>query len=295
MSSKCRFGIIGIPYNTGSKGLNIENGAEALRNAGIVAALQRFGEVVDFGDISVILPAPNLSNPKLRNPDQVEVVCKALATDVKAAINSRCFPFIVGGDCSMLMGIVEGLQSLKQRIGMVYMDAHGDFNTPETTPSGRIGGMDLAIVAGRGPKRLAAMFGHSPLLPEENIVLYGVRDLDPLEAKALAESKVRVYSRQKLKSQGEEEAAEEILLYLKPYCDRLYLHIDLDVLDESAFAAQGLPVPDGLSGEEFQTTLRVLVKSGRLCGLGLMVFDAAKDANGGQAKRIVELVAKAFE
>jgi arginase len=289
--SLSRIGVIGIPYNTGSKGLSIEKGAEALRNAGIVDALRRFSEVVDFGDINVNLPPPDHSNSRLLNPDQVEVLCRALATKVKAIIDTGCLPFIIGGDCSMLMGIVEGLRSLELRLGIVYMDAHGDFNTPETTPSGIIGGMDVAIVAGRGSKKLAAMFGHSPLLPEENIVLYGVRDLDPLEAKALAESKVRVYPREKIKAQGAEKAAEEILRYLKSKCGCLYLHIDLDVLDTSVFSAQGLPVPDGLSKEEFQSTLKVLVTSGKLCGVALMAFDAAKDADGSQARRIVELVA----
>jgi arginase len=290
--SLSRIGVIGIPYNTGSKGLSVEKGAEALRNAGIVDALRRFSEVVDFGDISVTLPAPDCSDPKLLNPDQVEVLCRALADKVKAILDAGYLPFIVGGDDSVLMGVIEGLRrSLGPKIGMFYMDAHGDFNTPETTPSGIIGGMDVAIVAGRGPKKLAAMFGHSPLLPEENIVLYGVRDLDPLEAKALTESKVKVYPREKLKAQGAEKAAEEIVRYLESKCGCLYLHIDLDVLDMSVFSAQGLPVPDGLSKEEFQSTLKVLVTSGKLCGVALMVFDASKDANGSQARRIVELVA----
>ena len=199
--SLSRIGVIGIPYNTGSRGINVEKGAEALRNAGIVDALRRLSEVVDFGEIRVNLPAPDLSDPKLLNPNQVEVLCRILADKVKAILDAGCFPFIVGGDDSVLMGVIEGLRrSLGSKFGMVYMDAHGDFNTPETTPSGIIGGMDVAIVAGRGPKKLAAMFGHSPLLPEENIVLYGVRDLDPLEAIALAESKVKVYSREKIKS-----------------------------------------------------------------------------------------------
>jgi arginase len=218
-------------------------------------------------------------------------LCRALADKVKAILNAGCLPFIIGGDDSALMGILEGLRSLRSKIGMVYMDAHGDFNTPETTPSGIIGGMDVAIVAGRGPEKLVAMFGHSPLLPEENIVLYGVRDLDPLEAKALAESKVRVYTREKIKSQGAEKVAEEILRYLESKCGCLYLHIDLDVLDKSVFSAQGLPVPDGLSKEEFRSTIKVLAKNGKLCGVALMVFDAAKDADGSQARRIVELVA----
>lgn len=289
-----KLGVIGVPYNVGSKGLSLEKGAEALRNAGIVAALQGFSEVVDFGDIKVALPTPDRSNPKLLNSNQVEVLCRALAEKVKVVVAAGCFPFVVGGDCSMLLGIVEGLRSLNQRIGVVYMDAHGDFNTPETTPSGIIGGMDVAIAAGRGPKKLAGMFGHLPLLPEENIVLYGVRDLDPLEVKALAASRVRVYSREKIKAQGAVKTAEAILSYLELKCDGVYLHVDLDVLDASVFSAQGLPVPDGLSKEEFLNALNVLVKGGKLCGLALMAFDAAKDADGSQAKRIVELVSEAL-
>src|SRR4030067_1154713 len=231
--SLSRIGVIGIPYNTGSRGLNVEKGAEALRNAGIVNALQRFGEVIDFGDIRVNLPASDLSDPKLLNPNQVEVLCRALADKVKAILDAGCLLFIVGGDDSALMGVIEGLRrSLGSNFGMVYMDAHGDFNTPETTPSGIIGGMDVAIVAGRGPKKLAAMFGHSPLLTEENIILYGARDLDPLEAEALAESKVTVYPREKIKTQGAEKTAEEILSYLESKCNCLYLHIDLAVLDK---------------------------------------------------------------
>jgi len=287
--------VVGVPYNVGSRGLSLEKGAEALRNAGIITALRRFSEVVDFGDLEVNLPASDCSDLKLLNSNQVEVLCRALADKVEAVLAAGCFPFIVGGDCSMLMGAIEGLRrGLGSKFGVVYMDAHGDFNTPETTPSGIIGGMDLAIAAGRGSEKLVAMFGHSPLLPEENIALYGVRDLDQLEAKALAESKVRVYSRQQIKTEGAEKTAEEILRYLESKCDYVYLHIDLDVLDESVLSAQGLPVPDGLSKEEFQSTLTVLVKSGKLCGLALMAFDAAKDTDGSQAKRIVKLVAEAL-
>jgi len=290
-----KFGVVGVPYNAGSKGKNVEKGAEALRNAGIVAALRRFGEVVDFGNLQVVLPAPDLSDPKLLNANQVEVLCRALADKVKAIVAAGCCPVVVGGDCSLLMGVLEGLQSAKRKIGMVYMDAHGDFITPETTPSGIIGGMDVAIAAGREPKRLAAMFGHSPLLPEENIVLYGVRDLDQLEAEALEASRVRVYSRETIKAQDAEKTAGEILRYLASKCDCVYLHVDLDVLDQTVFSAQALPVPDGLSKEEFQTTLKLFVGSGKLCGLALMSFDAAKDADGSQAEKIVKLVAEALQ
>jgi arginase len=289
-----KIGVIGIPYNTGSKGLSIEKGAAALRKARIVNVLRGIGEVADYRDLAVALPKADNSNPKLLKPNQVEALCKALAAKVKDVVKAGYSPFIVGGDCSALMGVIEGLRSLNGRIGLVYMDAHGDFNTPETTPSGIIGGMDLAIVAGRGPETLTAMFGHAPLLPEENIVLYGARDLDVLEAKALAESNVRVYEREKIRQQGNEKSATGVARYLASKCDYVYVHVDLDVLDGSVFSAAGLPVPDGLSKQELISIVKALVRSGKLCGVGLMSFDAAKDPDGSQAKKLVGLVAEAF-
>lgn len=292
--SLSKIGVIGVPYNTGSKGISIEKGAESLRNAGIVNSLQRFSNVADFGDLNVALPAADCSNPRLLKPNQVEVLCKALADRVKTSVAAGFLPFIVGGDCSVLMGVIEGLRSLNQRIGLVYMDAHGDSNTPETSPSGIIGGMDVAITTGRGPERLTGMFGHSPLLPEENVVLYGVRDLDPLEAKALAESKIKVYTREKIRFEGAENTAEEVVGYLGSKCDYVYLHVDLDVLDASVFSAAGLPVPDGLQKEEFLTIAKALAATGELCGVALMAFDAAKDIDESQARKVVELVAEVF-
>lgn len=290
-----KIGVVGLPYNTGSKGKNIEEGSKRLRNAGLIAALRQFCEVTDFGDITATLPMPDNSNPQLLNPNQVEVLCRVLADKIKAIVEVGCFPLVIGGDCSVLMGIIGGLTSSKGRIGMVYMDAHGDFNTPETTPSGAIGGMDVAIAAGRGPKRLIGMFEHSPLIPEENIVLYGTRDLDALEAKALDESKVIVYTRKKIKAKGAEKSAEEALAYLRPKSDCLYLHVDLDVFDPSVFSASGLPVPDGLLEEEFQRVLSVLAESDKLCCVSLMAFDAAKDSDRSQARKIVKLVAEALK
>jgi arginase len=289
-----KIGVIGVPYNTGSKGINIEKGAAVLRKAGIIDALHGIGDVVDFGDLMVDLPVADLRNPRLLKPNQVEALCRALAAKVGHVARAGCFLLVVGGDCSALMGVIEGIGSVERRVGLVYMDAHGDFNTPETTPSGIIGGMDLAIVAGRGPGRLAAMFGHSPLLAEANIVLYGARDLDVLEAKALAASDVKVFTRAAIRRRGGEESAQDAVGYLVPKCDCVYLHVDLDVLDGSAFSAAGLPVPDGLSKQEFVGIVKTLVRSGKLCGLGLMSFDPAKDPEGTQAKKLVRLVAEAL-
>ena len=285
--------VIGVPYNVGWRGPGVNEGSRALRDAGIVDELKKvINEVVDYGDIEVRLPPRDESNPKLLNPKQVEAVCKVLATKVHNTLQRGHFPLIIGGEDSVLMGIIEGFQrALGTRIGLIYMDAHGDFNTPETTPSGLIGGMNVAITAGRGPKELVEMFGHSPLLPEENIVLYGTRELDAMEEMALAESKVRVYTREKIREVGVENAVKKILHDLEPKCNNIYVHVDLDVLDETEMSAQSLPVRDGLSMREFQETLQALVKSGRLCGMAIMVFNAAKDTKGVEARKVVRLIA----
>jgi len=288
-----KVGVIGVPYNVGWKGPGIEEGARALRDAGLVDELSRVvGEVMDFGDVEVRLPPRDESNPKLLNARQVEAVCMSLAAKVHGTLDRGYFPLIIGGEDSVIMGIIEGFRrALGPRIGLIYMDAHGDFNTPETTPSGLIGGMNVAITAGRGPKELVEMFGHSPLLPEENIVLYGTRELDAMEEKALAESRVRVYRREKIREVGVEKAVKKILHDLEPKCDKVYVHVDLDVLDETAMSAQSYPVGNGLSMGEFRETLQGLVRSGRLCGMTIMVFNAAKDPKGIEAKKVVRLIA----
>jgi len=288
-----KVGIIGVPYNVGWRGPGIEEGARALRNAGLVEELRKVvGELVDHGDVEVRLPPRDESNPKLLNARQVEAVCRSLAAKVHSTVDREYFPLIIGGEDSVIMGIIEGFQrTLGPRIGLVYMDAHGDFNTSETTPSGLIGGMNVAITAGRGPRELVEMFGHSPLLPEENIVLYGTRELDAMEEKALTKSKVKVYMREKIREVGVERAVKKILHDLESRCDKVYVHVDLDVLDETAMSAQSYPVGDGLSMGEFQETLQGLVRSGRLCGMSIMVFNAAKDPEGVEARKVVRLIA----
>jgi len=291
-----KVGLIGVPYNVGWRGPGIEEGAQALRDAGLVDELRKVvREVVDCGDVEVRLPPRDDSNPKLLNARQVEAVCRSLAAKVHNTVDRDYFPLIIGGEDSVIMGIIEGFRrSLDPRIGLIYMDAHGDFNTPETTPSGLIGGMNVAITAGRGPKELVEIFGHSPLLPEENIVLYGTRELDAIEERALAESKVRVYKREEIREVGVEKVVKKILRGLESRCDNLYVHVDLDVLDETAMSAQSYPVGDGLSMVEFRETLQGLVRNGRLCGMAIMVFNAAKDPEGVEARKVVRLITDAL-
>ncbi len=291
-----KIGILGVPYNVGWRNEGIDKGPEALRDAGLAERLRKVARVVeDLGDIRADLPPYDDSNPKLLNPQQVIALCKVLASTVERICQDSYFPLILGGEDSVLMGIVEGLKrGLRKRIGLIYLDAHGDFNTPETTPSGLIGGMDVAIVAGRGSEILTKMFGYTPQLPEGNIVLYGVRDLDPPEKIALEGSQVHVYPRAKIRELGAEAVMNNALERLEAACDQVYIHVDLDVLDESAMKAQILPVPDGLSLSEFTRAIRTVIATGKLTGLAIMVFNPLKDREGLEANKTTRLIAEAL-
>jgi arginase len=285
-------GVIAIPYNVGWKGEGIDEGPSALRRAGLLEQLGQVAEaVVDLGDVSVDLPPRDNSNPKLLNPYQVVAVCRAVAARVRSACEQGYFPLILGAEDSVIMGIVEGLtQGLPEPVGLIYLDAHGDFNTPDTTPSGLIGGMDVAILTGRGPDLLTNIFGHKPQLSEEQIAIFGARDLDPSEREMLKASKVNLYTMDRVRELGAERAMREATEKLSRFCSNIYIHIDIDVLEPSEMKAIHMSAPDGLTLAECACVLRAVRETGRLCGLAVMVFNARKDPDGTEAQKLNQLI-----
>jgi arginase len=287
-----RIGVLGIPFNVGWQGEGIAEAPRALRAAGLVSQLASTGlEVKDFGDVECKLPARDSSNPKLLNSAQVIELSKAIAPRVEQCVRPGFFPIILGGEDGILMGLIAGLQrGLPRRIGLIYLDAHGDFNTPETTPSGLIGGMNVAIVAGHGPPELTSIFGRQPQLPEDAIVFYGSRDLDPPEKVALEKSRTKVLMMDQVKRLGAAQAMKEAIEFLKPKVDSVYFHMDVDVLDPKEMSALILPVANGLTLKECESALQTVTRSGMLCGAAFMVFDARKDPTRSEAPKIVQLI-----
>ena len=150
--------------------------------------------------------------------------------------------------------------------------------------------MDVAMLAGHGPDLLTNIFGHKPQLHEEQIAIYGARDLDPPEREMLKESKVHLYTMDKIRELGPERAMKEATEKLLRAARRIYIHIDIDVLDPSEIGATQLPVPGGLGLIECSNALRVVSQSGKLCGLAVMVFNAHKDPNGKEASQLNQLI-----
>jgi len=294
MATIKKLGILGDPYWVGWSCDGITASAAAFRKAGVVAAVREVvDEVVDYGDVEIDLPPYDDSDPKLLNVEQVKALSAVMAEKVEQITADGCVPLIVGGEDSVMLGILEGFRrALGAPVGQVFMDAHGDFNTPKTSPSGLIGGMENAILAGTGPEELVNLFRPGPQLEEQNITLYGTRDLDPKEALALALSDVRVWRAERLRQAGPAEAMRQVVADLRQRVENVYLHIDLDVLDGSQMSAHVLPVPDGLTRDEFITSVRELIASGLVCGLSVMVFDTDKDPTGSEAKKVVDMIAE---
>ncbi|MHC4561728.1 MAG: arginase family protein [Planctomycetota bacterium] len=294
MATLKKIGIVGDPYCVGWACEGITASAAAFRKAGLVEAIGGIVEdVVDFGDVHCDLPPYDDSNPVLLNPEQVKALSRVLADKVEQVTRDGFVPLVFGGEDSVMLGILEGFRrALGAPIGQVFMDAHGDFNTSATSPSGLIGGMENAILAGRGPDELTKLFRDEPQLLEENITLYGTRDLDPKEAAALEQSQVRVWRAERIREVGPAAAMREIVADLRSRVENVYLHIDLDILDESQMSAHVLPVPGGLTREEFVTSAGELIASGLVCGLAVMVFDTRKDPTGSEANKVVEMVSE---
>ncbi|GAB4206033.1 MAG: hypothetical protein OHK0022_32690 [Roseiflexaceae bacterium] len=226
------------------------------------------------------LPLPWASTPALVSPEglsgderaDLARIAAALAAEVRAARAAGAVPVVIGGDCLVSIGTLGGLDGAAG--GVVWLDAHGDFNTPETTPSGYLGGMPLAALAGRCLPDLTAAAGLRAPVPEGQIALLGPRDLDPPEQAALLGSPVALLSTAQLRTDPEQlRAALDSVAQNGP----VYLHLDVDVLDASVMPGAVYPTPDGLTLDELAAVLRTVRSR---CGLAAVAITAINPAGG---------------
>jgi arginase len=240
--------------------------------------------LLDDGDVAVSHCAWSADGFPLRNLTNVRRVAMEQATAVSALLKQGITPLICGGDCTTLLGTARALQMVHQNAGLVSFDAHGDFNTDESTPSGNIHGMTVAAIAGRGHASLLELFRSRAVVPERRIALLGVRDLDREEAVALHNAEVTLLERGAIRAMGAREAALRALRVATGHDDggdgHVLLHIDVDVLDPGEFPGVGMPVSDGLSVEELLETLEPLLASGRVIAAEITEAAPSLDPSG---------------
>ncbi|MBI3763339.1 MAG: arginase [Chloroflexi bacterium] len=288
--------LIGVPLDFGAGRRGVDMGPSALRYAGLKSALQSIGHTVaDGGNVEVpILETCVVTEPKLRYVDCIVPVARQLAERVAASVQSGNLPLTLGGDHSLSLGSVRGAARDK-RLGLIWIDAHGDFNTAETTPSGNIHGMSLAALAGYGDSRLAALGdGSGPTIAPSNIAIVGVRDLDPGERDLLQHSGAAVFGMEQIDRVGLHNVLSHAIDVASGGVDGIYLSLDLDALDPVYAPGVGTPVSGGLTYREAHMACEMIAETRRLVGMDLVEVNPILDDRNKTAELAVELALSAL-
>ncbi|HEU4404372.1 MAG TPA: arginase [Polyangiaceae bacterium] len=290
-----RVDLIGVPLGLGANAAGPERGPQALRAAGLPAALRaRAHAVFDRGD----LPAPGVASapapgPGPRHLGPIVDVASRLVGETAAAVARGAFPLVLGGDHSVALGSIGGA-ARGRRLGVVWMDAHADFNTTETSPSGNLHGMPLAALAGLGDPRLVGLSGaRGRVVDPRRVALLGVRSIDPGERALLAGAGVTVIGAREVERLGIAEATGRALEVASRGADGIYLSFDVDVLDPGCAPGVTTPVPGGLAPDEARLACALIQESGRLIGMDVVELTPSADAAGGTARLVVDLICAA--
>jgi arginase len=255
-----KLSIIGMPMDLGQMRRGVDMGPSAIRYAGINERLKPlFDEIHDLGDIPIGRPEVVVDKESnLRNLDLVAEKNSLLAEKVDEAIESGAFPLVLGGDHSIAIGTLAGVSKHYNNLGVIWYDAHGDLNTAETSPTGNIHGMPLAVSLGLGHRSLTDIGGYSPKVKPENLVIIGARALDDGEKVLIKEKGIKVYTMHEIDRLGMTKVMEETIAYLKEKTDGVHLSLDLDGLDPNDAPGVGTPVMGGISYRESHLAMEML-------------------------------------
>ncbi|MGQ9549057.1 MAG: arginase [Roseiflexus sp.] len=289
--------VIGVPLDLGAGRRGVDMGPSAIRYAGLrerIAALDY--RVRDLGNLAVPLAEqiePPPANEPLRYLQPITGVVRDLAQQVHDVISGNALPVILGGDHSLSIGSVAG-SAHNRRIGVIWLDAHGDYNTPETTPSGNIHGMSLAVLTGHGHPVLTGLIGKTPVIRPGDAALVGVRNLDDGERELLRASGVHVFTMHDIDRRGMAAVMEEAILHVSAGTNGFYLSFDLDVLDPQVAPGVGTPVLGGITYREAHLAMELVAASGRLIGLDLVEVNPILDARNMTAMLAVDFALSAL-
>src|SRR5699024_10011672 len=255
--------IIGMPMDLGQMRRGVDMGPSAIRYAGIEERLEKLNyHIHDLGDIHINRPNRKATKQEeLRNLDEIVDANEKLRDKVSEQVKQHRFPLVLGGDHSIAIGTLAGLTTHYSDLGVIWYDAHGDINTPDTSPSGNIHGMPLAVSLGHGHEKLLHIFKENPKIEPENVVIIGARDLDEGEKELLKKLNVTVYSMHEIDRKGMPEVVQESLQYLQERTDGIHLSFDLDGINPTEAPGVGTPVIGGLTYRESHLALEMFAES----------------------------------
>lgn len=270
-------------------------GPSAIRYAGLRRGIEALGHLVkDLGDLDVPL-SDNLDpgDPKLKYLDPIVAIARKLSDMVATVMAGGSIPIVLGGDHSLALGSVVGATSGGRRVGLIWLDTHGDFNTHETTPSGNIHGMPLAALCGIGDEALVTLggsVGSEPKVSPSNIAIVGARDLDAGERDLLRKAGVSVFSMTTIDRRGIGAVMEEAIKIASEGTDGIYVSLDLDVVDPAYAPGVGTPAPGGLTFREAHLALEMVAATDKLLGMDVVEVNPILDRFNRTAELAVQFI-----
>ena len=288
--------IIGVPIDLGADRRGVDMGPSAIRYAHLHQKLKELGYTLDDkGNIEVpILETCQVADPKLKYLDCILPMGRRIAGAVATSVQADHFPLVLGGDHSLSVGSIRGAAK-HRKLGVIWVDAHADFNTPETTPSGNIHGMPLAALCGLGDPRLVSLWDETPpVIDPKRVAVIGARDLDPGEKRNLREAGVMVQSMEQVDRIGMLSAIEKAVERVSRDADGIYLSFDMDALDPRHAPGVGTPVSGGLTFREAHLACEVLAETGKLIGMDIVEVNPILDVQNQTALLAVEFIRSAL-
>jgi arginase len=300
MAKQQAIAIIGAPLDLGAGRRGVDMGPSALRVANLNARLAELGyRVEDLGNVAVEQPESLKPGPRnARYLRQIAGTCLELAARVEQAAAAGKFPLVLGGDHSVAIGTVSGMSANYRKqdkmLGVIWMDAHTDMNTPRTSPSGNVHGMPLACIVGYGPRELTGINGYAPKVNPRNVVLVGVRDVDLDEKPVVRKSGVRVFTMRDIDERGMRAVMAEAAQIALDGTDGIHLSLDMDGVDPDEAPGVGTPVRGGFSYREAHLAMEILCDTRMLRSMEVVEVNPVLDTANRTALLGVELVMSAM-
>jgi arginase len=292
--------ILGAPLDLGAGRRGVDMGPSALRLAGLNAKLTSLGyELEDLGNVSVAQQESTPSGPEnAKYLPQIAKTCTKLAEMVENVLAAGNFPLVLGGDHSVAAGTVSGVSDFfrkrGEKIGLIWIDAHADMNTPDSSPSGNVHGMPLACCVGRGPFELAQIFDYTPKVEGVNVVLVGIRDVDRRERGIIRESGVTAFTMRDIDERGLPNVMERAIAVANDGTAGFHLSLDMDVVDPDEAPGVGTPVRGGMTYREAHLAMETICDCSRMTSMEVVEVNPVLDEANRTALLAVELVMSAM-